>query len=306
LFITLSLFEWIYRSYLIDFYRSELNALNSTEIPQVKKKTLLVFGDSFTASKHSYIDILRDSLTNTRVINSAIPGTSFLQHKLFFKDRIEEFKPNHILIQIYVGNDLIDYDHPVNWNKLSFMRNMYWWVSDSFISLQFINFRLGQFFSSSPTKDPKNDLKFNPETYNHREKIYFKANPLCLNNAVAGKENELFVINQLADDIESSLSDTETKCTILVIPHAAQVKKTYLKNMKTIGGSFNKDITKWKNFGFFHLLKKKLSHLKHVSVCTPLKKFQTTNENLYFLNDPHLNKKGNELLSNFLLKNLPS
>lgn len=303
--ITLFLFEWIYRSYLIDFYRPELEALNKKELIEKEKKTILIIGDSFSASRDCYVDILRDSLPETKIINASIPGTSFLQHQLFLDKRIKEFKPEHIIIQIYVGNDLIDYDHPVNWSKLSFKRNLYWWLSDSFIGLQFINFRMGQFFSSKTLlKDPKEDNVFDPLTYNHREKIYFRSDPFCLNNSITFKGNKINVIKELAKDLENNLSELKTTCSILVIPHAAQVKKDYLKNMKVIGGKFDSNITAWHNFRFYHFLQKKLNHLKHVRVFSPLTYFQHEKTDLYFLNDPHLNKNGNQVLASYLLHEL--
>lgn len=304
--ISLLLFEVIYRYYFIDFYKTELKALNPNELTQEKSKTLLIFGDSFTADQNSYVSILRDSLSKTNVINSAVPGTSFLQHKLFFNDRVNAFKPEHIIIQIYVGNDLIDYDHPTNWSELSFIRNFYWAVSDNLISLQYLNYRMGQFFRPVPKNfsDPKLDDKFNPNTYNHREKLYYKASPLSLNNAILGKGKELMILNELYEDLHSILTENTIPTTILIIPHAAQTNNKKFNHLKEIGAQFDGNIKSFKKFAFYHFLNEKLSELKHVQVLSPVKEFQLDTNKLYYNNDPHLNKIGQAKLAEFLLKSI--
>lgn len=297
----LLLFEVVYRYNFVDFYRTELEGLNSKEeLSLSKSKTLLVFGDSFSADNNSYVKMLKDSLKDYNVINSAVPGTSILQTKVFFKDRVEKFKPNHIIIQLYVGNDLNDYSHPVNWGELSFSRNLYWLISDNLIGLQYLNYKLGQFKSSSGNKDPKKNDEFNPLTYNHREKLYFKADSLSLYNAISLQGNQQNIFNLLINDLQDLLKDVNVKTTLLIIPHGAQVSTKYQESMKEIGASFTKDVYYVNNFSFFKELANELSNNK-VSVITPLSYFRASTEEIYYLNDPHLNPYGQNKLGLFLL-----
>lgn len=303
--LSLLLLEWVYRSYSIDFYKKELKALNPKSLNKKSDNTLLVFGDSFSATANSYVNFLKDSLPSTRVINSSISGTSFLQHKLFFLERVEEFKPQHIIIQIYVGNDLIDYNHPVNWKQLSCARNLYWSVSDYFLSLQFMNYRFGQtIVSNKPQKDPKEDDIFNPNTYNHREKLYFTSNPYILNNSVLAQGKEKHTLFQLVQDLRNTLKKTTIKTSVLIIPHAAQTNKHYLQNMKDIGAKFKHNITGINHFTFYHFVKSELKVLPHVEVVTPISSFIEKKQPLYYHNDPHLNKTGQLELAKYVLNAL--
>ncbi len=74
---TAGLLEIAYRRQWIDFYAAELRGLNRPGdlSPQDKRPTLLVLGDSFSAQPFSYVNVLRDSLPGTRIINAAVPGT---------------------------------------------------------------------------------------------------------------------------------------------------------------------------------------------------------------------------------------
>lgn len=301
----LLLFEFAYRYSFIDFYNTELKGINSEDELSLKKpKTLLVFGDSFTADKNSYLKILGDSLPGYNIINSAIPGTSVFHTKTFFNRRLKQFNPDHILIQLYVGNDLIDYKHPVNWSTLPFLRNLYWNVSDNLIGLQYINMRMGQFKASSGTfnSDPKTKDAFNVDTYNHREKLYFKGDPMCLYNAISAKESQEKILNKLIEDLQKLLEKVEVKTTILIIPHGAQVSQEYQENMIKIGASFKEGVFSTTSFGFYESLKNELLNTK---VVTPLGWFRNNNsENLYFPNDPHLSETGQKELAKYLLQEI--
>ena len=74
--LALLVLEWLYRLQLVDTYRPELHTFNPAQVlaPNAKP-TLLVMGDSFTASRTSYAGILQDTLQEWRVINAAVSGT---------------------------------------------------------------------------------------------------------------------------------------------------------------------------------------------------------------------------------------
>ena len=61
--------EWLYRLQLVDTYRPELHTFNPAQVlaPNAKP-TLLVMGDSFTASRTSYAGILQDTLQEWRIL----------------------------------------------------------------------------------------------------------------------------------------------------------------------------------------------------------------------------------------------
>src|SRR5262249_55431605 len=107
--LALLVLEWVYRSQLVDMYRPELHTLNPPQVlASNAKTTLLVMGDSFTASRTSYAGILQDTLQEWRMINAAVSGTGVLQALYMAPNRFDQFHPSIFLYQVYVGNDLFD------------------------------------------------------------------------------------------------------------------------------------------------------------------------------------------------------
>ena len=107
--IVVILMEVAYRFQIIDFYRAELNALNPhrNAAKTTAKKTLLVFGDSFTVQTNSWLNQLRIDSPHYRIINSAITGTSIVEASYIAPGRIKAFDPDIVIYQVYVGNDLL-------------------------------------------------------------------------------------------------------------------------------------------------------------------------------------------------------
>ena len=118
--LALLVLEWLYRLQLVDTYRPELHTFNPPQVlaPNAKP-TLLVMGDSFTASRTSYAGILQDTLQEWRVINAAVSGTGVLQALYMAPQRFAQFHPSIFLYQVYVGNDLFDIRYPTNWRTIS-------------------------------------------------------------------------------------------------------------------------------------------------------------------------------------------
>ncbi|HMT30944.1 MAG TPA: hypothetical protein PKD91_16855, partial [Bacteroidia bacterium] len=100
--------ELAYRYQWMDFYRPEINGLNTKEILNSRKRKILVCGDSFAADPYSFVKSLRDSVEDYSVINGAVPGTGILQHQIFIGDRIQQHSPDIFINQFYIGNDLFD------------------------------------------------------------------------------------------------------------------------------------------------------------------------------------------------------
>ncbi len=148
LVVVLFLFEILYRYQVIDFYAVQLNALNSTEELESQKKKILLIGDSFSARPLGYVADLRKNDTTSTIINSSIPGTGIRQHNLILKNRLQLVQPDEVIYQFYLGNDLTDIEHPINYSENSVIRNLYWFLADSFLGLQFLNNQLARIKSS--------------------------------------------------------------------------------------------------------------------------------------------------------------
>lgn len=300
--MAMTIFEVIYRNYWIDFYRNDLVALNPQEdLNLSKEKTILVFGDSFSADPNGWVKTLRDSLPACNVINSALPGTSIFHQKIFFEDRIDEFQPDQIIIQLYVGNDLIDYYRPINFSKVSFFRNLYWSLSDRFISLQFINYRLGQIKSAESFVAAKLDACFSAEKYNPRVLTYLNADPTIISQSISPEGGMNDTMIELLSDLSEMISEVKVPVYLVVVPHCTQVSETYFDHYLQLGANLDRDkLTEYlflKNINDFAAIN------PSVKVLDPLSYFKNQDNvsPLYFSNDPHLNSIGQEKLGQFIL-----
>src|SRR4029453_4164046 len=108
------------------------------------KPTLLVMGDSFTASRTSYAGILQDTLQEGETINAAVSGTGVLQALYMAPKRFAQFHPAIFLYQVYVGNDLFDIHYPLNWRTTSPGRNIYFFLANHLRVVGYLNYRLRQ------------------------------------------------------------------------------------------------------------------------------------------------------------------
>ena len=158
-----------YVSGLIDFYKPELTAFNPEHdlSKDNSKDTILVMGDSFSVGNQAYPNILRNTYPRCRIINSAVSGTGIIETEIMAKRRIKRFKPKIFIYQIYVGNDMFNISYPVNWEKISLVRNIYWLIANRIRLVSYINYRLGQLnalrtqryskYSPSPVLHPNNE-----------------------------------------------------------------------------------------------------------------------------------------------------
>ncbi len=306
--ITIILIELVYRYSVIDFYKSELQALN----PDFKSNPVdyLVFGDSFSASAKNYVDLLRVS-SNKTFVNTSVPGTGIKQVNTFASRRLKKFKPKNIIYQVYVGNDLIDVDHITNYKKISFVRNLYWNVSDVILSGAYINYKLSHLKSTKIKGDTTNFHKtFDVKNYTLRSKIYLRADNeyLYKTATVFGDFEKKYRIWQ--EELKKFLSDIEEGINVYIvfIPHCSQVNTFYRKNISELGAVFiQEDRFSNINYPFFEKASLDFKDYKNIILLNPLQSLRaadTSNNRLYYLNDPHLNKKGQKVLTKFLKKHL--
>lgn len=309
----LSTIEFVYRYQIIDFYQSEYKYLNKNEVNNNKSKKILVFGDSFTAATNSYVLSLKDSLKNLNFINAGIPGIGVQEINCIAERRIQETKPSMVILQFYVGNDLIDIKKPINWKTLSFARNLFWFLANHFYSIRYLNYKLGQIKQtigqSLETEFLKNNDSFSVDKMSKREKLLIQADPNYY-------EKSIFVTTEYEDRFQVCLSNTidiyelckqnNIPLKILVIPASCQVSNEYKQNLEQCGAQFNNmDITKT-TYPFITRLE---SHFQkeNIEILNPLGVFQQKElgcTNLYYKNDLHLNNNGNIVLAEFITNNL--
>ena len=307
---TLFLLELSYRFYIIDFYRGNLTGLNPIELlEKTDQSTILIIGDSFTADPDSYVAHLRKKLSNHRVINAAIPGTCVKQHSLFFKKRIQEFKPDILIYQIYVGNDLLEFRHPLKSPNISWARKIYWWLSDRIIVLTYINAKLPvlrqAIYHDLPIKtDPKALETFSMEGYSARSKLQFRAEPNLLEHTISlqgERKQDMFKFTKTVNQIlQQAPSDCEVY--VLVMPHCIQINERYISRLQSIGATISRHSDNLIiEYPFIKYLKQHLDSTIHlINPLEHLKK-QELVAPVYYGNDPHLNSYGQKVVGDVIM-----
>lgn len=309
---TLFLLELSFRFYIIDFYKGNLDGLNTTEIlEEPDKSNILIIGDSFTADPDSYVRHLRISLPTHRIINAAIPGTCIKQHALFAKKRIKKFKPAILIYQIYVGNDLLEFRHPIKSPNISWVRKIYWWLSDRIIVLAYINTKLPALRQAIrhdlPTKtDPKYLKVFSQEQYSARSKLQFRAEPHLLENTILLQGNRKKDMVKFTQQLNKQvLQQAPDNCDIyvLVMPHCIQINKNYASRLKSIGAKItHSEAIVATTYPFIKYLEQELD--SNIHIINPLRqlKEQELIAPVYYGNDPHLNGFGQEVVGDVIME----
>lgn len=304
-FIALLLVEVTYRWQWIDFYKTEWRYQQSNmRKPANPERRILVLGDSFSADSNSWANVWKtDALnTSTWLYNAAVPGIGPETHRLIVGNRLKEVQPTHVILQLYVGNDLYDIHRPVNWSELSFGRNLFWMLSNRLRVLGFINYRLGQRMADATTAQVTEQSAFAVEHYSPRTKMYISADNRYPQDAILLEENMDDNINDLMDmvlEIQEGL-DEGVEFWVLVMPHCCQVNKRYVEQYRTLGASISEEVlfsSKWVERLEKHSLK----------VIDPIKILKAAEENgeqVYYENDPHLNPRGQQLVMEEVRKEL--
>ncbi|MBP9083939.1 MAG: hypothetical protein KBH11_12740 [Bacteroidia bacterium] len=313
--ITILLFflslELAYRYQWIDFYQSELTALNTKEDLLSNKKKILICGDSFSADPSAYVKTLRESLTNYAVINCAVSGTGIRQHELYLNNRIGTHNPDIFIYQFYVGNDLFDITHPHNSKDISLLRRFYWWLSDRMLSLGFLNFKLAvmryNFFDDSGgSYKPRVHEEFSVEKYSKREKLNYVADPYLLENTLflkGQRKTDYETFEYKFDEIIKSLKDS-TRKYLIIIPHQSQLSELYFNRHNKLGVLSSIPYYQYETEKI-PLYQKLESYCKqnHITIIDPVKEFRhaETLEQIYFSNDPHLKENGQYVVAKLLI-----
>lgn len=296
--LSLFLLETAYRNQWVDFYRFEWSYHNA-EVSESKMK-ILVFGDSFSADPRAWVYMLRDSLTELGIYNAALPGIGPETHHRIFNRRIDEVQPDHVIVQLYVGNDLYDIQRPVNWSKHGFFRNLFWSVSNDFSVLNYFNYRLGQSLPDDLEPDnSKAGQEFSPQQYSSRTQMYIRGDvnyPSCVINPSDEDERMIELRERLLDMKENCPKGC--RFTVLLVPHCTQVDPKAIEAFQEMGAKIHEDIlgtNPWKEY------------LKGIKVIDPVDQFIVairSGKQLYYSNDPHLNEEGNQLLMKIVADDL--
>ena len=311
----LLVFEGIYHSQLVDFYRPELRANNRpVDLGEARRRTLLAMGDSFSVipPNDNWVNFLRGHLSSYRVINAAVPGTGIFESLYMAPGRFRQFQPQVFIYQVYVGNDLQDIRRPLNWRTMTLPRYVYGFMCSylGLRSLTFANYRLAQLLSSpGPEGQQRPDPPFSPATYPKSVTIYTQAEPHTLEDTVLARGERGRDLATLIDGIKKLCSYAGPQCRqyVVVIPDAGQVSDFYLEHLRQLGARVSDPQGLQRDdYPFFIRLQEGLA-AAGVQVLNPLPLFQEherQGQRLYYSNDTHLKPGGQSLLGEFILKRL--
>lgn len=316
---TLGLVETAYRGQWVDTYRPELRAYNPPEVLAggVDAPALLALGDSFTAGTASYPGMLATLLPGWRIVNGGLPGTGIVQANAVAPRRLREFRPSVCVYQLFAGNDLFDVRYPTRGPGLSPARRLYWFLAARLRSLAFLNYRLGQWRARVPTayapdrREPVPDAAFDPERYDPRERLYLAAEPALLDNHMLVRPERARDYERLLAglaELRESCRRTNTRLVLLAIPHAAQVAPVYRERMRMLGAAFgDPDRMEDHDYPFLAGIRQAFADDPDVRIVDPLPDLQALERNgipVYFANDGHLNRAGQECVARALAARL--
>jgi hypothetical protein len=301
------LLEVAYRYQWVDGYRTEWDLLNGS-VPRAStgKRTWLIAGDSFTADPESYVRHLRDSLgEGFQVFNAAVPGTGPRQASCFLPGRIRETRPEVFVYQLYVGNDLLDARHPSGGQGVGLGRRVYWWLSDRFLWLGWLNYKAARWRAAPATEARAGDGEFSPERYNAREKLILRSEPALLAESAGVSGRRGLEMGSLAAQVAGILDALPegARSVVLVVPHAAQVSPRYRQQMEALGAVFPDGETWFAQGNPFALYLEKTLAPRGTRVIDALPLLRGAEQRgvpCFFSNDPHLTPSGQAVLATCL------
>ncbi len=324
LLVPVLVLEGLYRWQVIDTYSPELRALNPPEyFSEDGRKTILVMGDSFTAGPGNYVGILQQAFPRVRIINGGVSGTGVIQAELIARQRFHTFHPSIFIYQIYVGNDLFDISYPVNWNELSFPRNLYWLIANQLRSIGYVNYRLGQIVQSlhgetrqRPGSESRTDSpapttdSFSVENYEGRVKVYVKADPSLIEDSIllnVPRRTDYVTFLNTLKRLLAYCKPELCQAFLLVIPHVSQVDERYISYMRQLGATFTEpDRIGAPEYPFLTGIQNTFDTWPHVHALNPLPILKEINRKtpVYFSTDEHLNPVGQKTIAEFLTHQL--
>jgi hypothetical protein len=314
--------ELAYRIQLLDFYEPELVAYNrAADLVEgaKRRKTGLVLGDSFGAGlSESYPARLRDALPGFRVINASVSGIGSIEARLVAPRLFSRFRPDVLVYQIYVGNDLFDIRHPSDLAASGAIRWAYWNVANHLRSIEFLNYRLGQNAAlhglvgrlrgeAAATPEAAPPALAPDELPSHRERMIYAADPALLDETVFLKGRRRDDFRRLVENVRAIVRHCDPgscRAVVLVVPHKVQVTEAYARQYERIGARYaDAEAMRTVDYPFVEELERSLADERHVVVSNPLGALQEAEARgarLFFANDEHLNEHGQALLAGWV------
>lgn len=315
------LVEVAFRFQVVDFWGAELRRYNPT-LATGSGATVLLLGDSFSAGQGALADQLRRQLgPSVAVVNSAVSGTTARDAVLLAPRRLERFRPQVVVYQAYIGNDLFETRH-AGVSKTALGRRLYWTLLDrGWWSLGWGNYKLGQLRDQllrAQLDDLEGDRRaaelheaarpFDPRAYRSRDRDLAVAAPRSIADQVLGSGPMVAVWETYAADVRG-LADlvaaSGSTLVVVAVPHCVQVSPRYQRFYRELGAELPADDRLARHPSEF--VRRLATTLPEIAIVDPLAAMQgaeARGQQLYRTHDPHLNAEGQLLLAQLLASHL--
>ncbi len=296
--------EISYRFQWPDPHGAEFKAFNpNLDFDDSQVSTVLALGDSFTAGAESWPAALQEELgAGWRVVNGGIGGTTITHAELFAGPRIRKFRPDIVVFQTYVGNDLLDLVHPRGAEGVGFLRRSYWWLVDhGSFAPWYLNHRAAALAVQRPfdpaAADAAVGAPFGVERYSPRDRWLSGLAPEHVEQQILVEGPSMEVAwgryQQALLRLAEQCADADADLVILVIPHCVQVAPVYRERFAVMGARWaDGDLLARSPSPFVTRVHAALPSVQVIDVLPAMQQEESYGARLYSTNDPHLTPGG--------------
>lgn len=309
-----------YRLQWLDPHGGEFEAFNP--VLQGRRpglKTVLALGDSFTAGTASWPARL-DRLMGPdwRVVNAGIGGSTITQAVVIGRRRAAQFRPDLVIYQTYVGNDLQDLRHPREAATISPLRRVYWWLGDhGLFAPWYLNHRavgLRSLVAAGNTAREWTDGEpFSPGRFSPRERRLTAVDPTGVERQVLvrGPDMEQAWRRYAAglDDLAALCREYRAPLVVVVVPHCVEVAAIYREHFAALGARWSDAAAlEAEPSPFVRRLRAAVGNFEPppvvIDALPAIRQAEADHHPMYFTNDSHLTADGQEVLADAIDRGL--
>jgi hypothetical protein len=239
--------------------------------------------------------------------------------------RIRQFDPTLVICQIYTGNDLVDLRHPKELG-IGGLRKLYWSATDrGWLMPWYLNTRLRQTLNRRSRGDRSSPAEierivaemearpFSAADYSPRSAMLLAASPTLIADQISVTgEMELAwsSYEQELDRLITVCRAHDTPLLLVVVPHCTQVDPRYADRFQVLGAAFPDPAVLTRGESVFvnrlRTAAARTSSVEVVDALAALREAEEVGPELYFANDPHLNRSGRRVLAEVIAASLES